>query len=264
MNPGLVFLAFGAGFLSFVSPCVLPLVPIYLGYLSGAAVMGAPVSAGGMGGATQAVIVARRQVMMHALAFVLGFTTIFVAIWSALFALSQFIDKSLMAHISGIILIVFGINMLGIIRIPFLYQEARMQVRMPELGYPRSFLTGMAFAAGWTPCVGPMLSLILGAATQTATALEGTGLLLLYSAGLGVPFLVTAYALDTMIARLKGFNKYLHTIEIVSGIILIIVGLMLVFDRFQVLNAYFYSLTPEAFFKLEENLAGFLGIQLNQ
>lgn len=270
MNPGLVILAFGAGFLSFVSPCVLPLVPIYLGYLSGAAVGPAPVGPtpaghGHTGGAAAvSMVVARREVMTHALAFVLGFTTIFVAIWSALFALTQVVDKSLLAHISGLILIVFGVNMLGIIRIPFLYQETRMQVRVRELGYPRSFLTGMAFAAGWTPCVGPMLSLILGAATQTSTALEGTALLLMYSAGLGVPFLVTAYALDTMVTRLKGFNKYLHAIEIVSGLILIAMGLLLLFDRFQFLNSFFFSLTPQAFFDLEENLAKILGITLNQ
>lgn len=252
MNVPLFLLAFAAGLLSFLSPCVLPLVPIYIGYLSGAVVT------------PEGVTVPRAQVMTHALAFVLGFTTIFVAIWSALFALTQFVDKLLLAHISGIILIIFGVNMLGIIKIPFLYQEARVQFRSNELGYPRSFLTGMAFAAGWTPCVGPMLSLILGAATQTTTALEGTALLLMYSAGLGVPFLLTAFAFDSMVLRLKGFNKYLHTIEIVSGVILIIVGLMLVFDKFQVLNAYFYQLTPQAFFNLEENFARFLGIQLNQ
>ncbi|MBI4673261.1 MAG: cytochrome c biogenesis protein CcdA, partial [Chloroflexi bacterium] len=161
----------------------------------------------------EGVTVPRGQVLTHALAFVLGFTTIFVAIWSALFALTQVVDKLLLAHISGIILIVFGINMLGIIKLPFLYQEARVQYRSNELGYPRSFLTGMAFAAGWTPCVGPMLSLILGAATQTATAIEGTALLLMYSAGLGAPFLITAYGLESMVTRLKGFNNHLHTIE---------------------------------------------------
>lgn len=252
MNLPLVLLAFGAGMLSFLSPCVLPLVPIYLGYLSGAAIT------------PQGVTVSRGQVMTHALIFVAGFTTIFVAIWSALFALTQFVDKLLLGHISGVILILFGINMLGIIKIPFLYQEARVQVRMNELGYPRSFLTGMAFAAGWTPCVGPMLSLIISAATQTQTAIAGTALLLMYSAGLGVPFLVTAYALDSMVARLKGLNKYLHTIEIASGVILIVVGVMLITDQFQILNAYFYSMTPQFIFDLETNLAKGLGINLNQ
>jgi cytochrome c-type biogenesis protein len=107
-------------------------------------------------------------------------------------------------------------------------------------------------------------ALILGAATQTSTALEGTTLLLIYSAGLGVPFLITAYALDSMVVRLKGFNKYLHTIEIISGIVLIIVGVLLVTDKFQILNAYFYALTPEFFSKLEEQFAGVLGVNLNQ
>ncbi len=252
MNIALIVLAFGAGFLSFVSPCVLPLVPIYIGYLSGAAVT------------PEGITVARRETLSHALAFILGFTTIFVAIWSALFALTQVIDKQLLSHIAGLILIVFGVHMLGIIRIPFLYQEARVQVNMPELGYPRSFLTGMAFAAGWTPCVGPMLSLILGAATQTTTALEGTALLLLYSAGLGAPFLLTAYALDTMTRRLKSFNRYLHTVEVISGILLIGMGLLLLFDKFQTLNAYFFQMTPQAFFDLEQNLANFLGVHLGQ
>lgn len=261
MSPGLILLAFGAGFLSFVSPCVLPLVPIYLGYLSGAAI--AP-SIENSGGGTAAMIVARREVMMHALAFVLGFTAVFVAIWSALFALTQFIDKYWLAHISGVILIIFGINMLGIIRIPLLYRDTRVQLAPRELGYPRSILTGMAFAAGWTPCVGPMLSLILTAATQTQTAIEGTALLLMYSIGLGLPFLITAYALDTMVMRLKSFNKYLHAIEIASGLLLVVLGLALLFDKFQVLNAFFFSLTPEALFTLEEKLGGILGITLNQ
>lgn len=252
MNFPLFLLAFGAGMLSFLSPCVLPLVPIYLGYLSGAAVT------------PEGVTVPRGQVMTHALVFVAGFTTIFVAIWSALFALTQFVDKFWLAHVSGVILIIFGINMLGLIKIPFLYQDTRVQVRMNELGYPRSFLTGMAFAAGWTPCVGPMLSLILTAATQTQTALEGTALLLVYSAGLGVPFLLTAYALDTMVVRLKNFNKYLRPIEMISGGILILVGIMLLTDRFQTLNAYFYQLTPAFIFEFEEVFARIMGVSLNQ
>lgn len=252
MNLPLFILAFGAGMLSFLSPCVLPLVPIYLGYLSGAAVT------------PDGVTVPRGQVMTHALVFVAGFTTIFVAIWSALFALTQFVDKFWLSHVSGVILIIFGVNMLGIIKIPFLYQDTRVQLRMNELGYPRSFLTGMAFAAGWTPCVGPMLSLILTAATQTTTALEGTALLLVYSAGLGVPFLLTAYALDTMVIRLKNFNKYLRPIEMISGGILIVVGLMLVTDRFQTLNAYFYQLTPAFIFEFEEVFARIMGVSLNQ
>lgn len=252
MNLPLFILAFGAGMLSFLSPCVLPLVPIYLGYLSGAAIT------------PEGVTVPRGQVMTHALVFVAGFTTIFVAIWSALFALTQFVDKYMLATVSGVILIIFGVNMLGIIKIPFLYSDTRVQLRINELGYPRSFLTGMAFAAGWTPCVGPMLSLILTAATQTQTAIEGTTLLLVYSAGLGVPFLLTAFALDSMVVRLKNFNKYLRPIEMISGGILIIVGILLVTGRFQVLNGYFYNLTPAFIFEFEEVFARIVGVSLNQ
>lgn len=252
MSFAVLLLAFGAGLLSFLSPCVLPLVPIYIGYLSGAAVT------------TEGIIVARRDTMAHALAFVLGFTLIFIMLGSALFALSELVGKLFLAHLAGIILVIFGINMLGIIRIPFLSQEARVQVGSRELGYPRSFLTGMAFAAGWTPCVGPMLSLILGISAQTATALEGTGLLVLYSAGLGVPFMLTAYALDAMTHRLKSFNRYLHAIEVASGILLIVMGFLLFFDKFQVLNAYFFQMTPSAFFQLEQGLASFLGVNLGQ
>jgi cytochrome c-type biogenesis protein len=208
--------------------------------------------------------VSRGQVLSHAFVFVAGFTTIFIAIWSALFTLTQFVDKFWLAHVSGVILIIFGVNMLGLIKLPFLYQDTRVNVRMSELGYPRSFLTGMAFAAGWTPCVGPMLSLILSAATQTQTAIEGTMLLLIYSAGLGVPFLLTAFALDSMVSRLKNLNKYLPTIEKVSGAVLIIVGALLLTDRFQILNAYFYQMTPAFIFELEEAVAGVMGVRIEQ
>ena len=260
MSPALIALAFGAGFLSFLSPCVLPLVPIYLGYLSGAGI-----SVGAQSAVHSAdVQVVRREVLSHALAFVLGFTTIFVAIWSALFALTQVVDKLLLSHLAGIILIIFGIHLLGIVRIPFLYQEARVQIGMRELGYPRSFLTGMAFAAGWTPCVGPMLSLILGAATQTATALEGTALLLMYSAGLAVPFLLTAFALDSMTRHLKQLNRYLHAVEIISGALLIVMGALLLFDKFQILNSIFAQGSLDTISQIEQALARLLGVNLEQ
>jgi cytochrome c-type biogenesis protein len=249
LNPNLLALAFGAGLLSFLSPCVLPLVPVYLGYLSGATVT------------PNGIVAARRETITHALAFVLGFTAIFVSIWSALFALTQLVDKLTLAHLSGVILVIFGFNLLGIVRIPLLQQEARLHVSATELGYPRSFLTGLAFAAGWTPCVGPMLSLILGAATQTSSALEGTTLLLTYSAGLGVPFLLTAAALEKMTRRLKALSRHLPAIQRISGALLITMGLLLLTDRFQVLNSFFFQMTPAGFFEFERMLARTLGIQ---
>lgn len=251
MNIGLVLFAFIAGLLSCFSPCVLPLMPGYIGYLSGAAVT------------PQGLIVQRRAALMHALAFVLGFTTIFVLIWSAFFTVTQFVDKFLMARISGVILIVFGIHLTGLIRIPLLYREARVQLNTDGLGLPRSFVTGLAFGAGWTPCVGPMLSFILTLAMQTTTALQGTALLLFYSAGLGMPFLLAAFGLETIQQKLRGANRYLHYLEIIGGVLLIGMGLLLLFDKFQILNAFFYQLTPSALFDLERTLSEWLGVNLS-
>lgn len=228
-----VLIAIGAGLLSFFSPCVLPMVPIYLGYLSGAAVT------------PEGIVTARRAAVAHAAAFVLGFTLIFVAIWSALSVLTVILTKTDLAHIAGVILIVFGIHFIGIIRIPFLYQEARVHVGQRPLGYPTSLLTGMAFAAGWTPCIGPTLSGVLALATQEATVLQGTGLLLAYSAGLGIPFILVAFGLGSATQWLKKMTPHLRKVEIASGILLLTMGLLLLTDKFQLINAFFFQLTPE-------------------
>ncbi len=242
-----IVLAFLAGLLSFLSPCVLPMVPIYIGYLSGAAVT------------PQGIVTVRRQAFLHALAFVLGFTLIFVAIWSALSTLTLIVSKDAMAKIAGVILIIFAIHFLGIevtiggrkfsTRIPFLYQEARVDVGQRPLGYFTSLLTGMAFAAGWTPCIGPTLSGVIALATQESTVWQGTGLLLVYSAGMGIPFLLVALALGSATILLKKFSPYLRIVEIISGLLLLLMGWLLVTDRFQWLNSIFFQLTPEWLFK---------------
>ncbi len=228
-----ILIAFGAGLLSFLSPCVLPMVPIYLGYLSGAAVT------------PEGIVAARREAVAHAAAFVLGFTMIFVAIWSALSTLTFVLSKTELAHIAGVLLIIFGIHFIGLIRIPFLYQEARVHIGQRPLGYPTSLLTGMAFAAGWTPCIGPTLSGVIALATQEATVFQGTGLLIAYSAGLGLPFLLVALGLGSATSLLKKFSPYLRVVEIASGVLLLAMGLLLISDKFQVLNAFFFQLTPE-------------------
>lgn len=233
-----ILIAIGAGLLSFFSPCVLPMVPIYIGYLSGAAVT------------PEGIVTARRTAVAHSAAFVLGFTLIFVAIWSALSALTFIFTKTDLARFAGIILIIFGIHFIGIIRIPFLYQEARVEVRNRPLGYPTSLLTGMAFAAGWTPCIGPTLSGVIALATQEATVWQGTGLLIAYAAGLGIPFLLTAFALGSATRWLKQLSPHLRKVEIASGVLLLLMGLLLLTDNFQKLNAVFFQLTPEWLFKL--------------
>lgn len=233
-----VLIAIGAGLLSFFSPCVLPMVPIYIGYLSGAAVT------------PEGIVTARRDAVSHAAAFVLGFTLIFVAIWSALSVLTVILSKTDLAHIAGVILVVFGIHFIGIVRIPFLYQEARVEVRNRPLGYPTSLLTGMAFAAGWTPCIGPTLSGVIALATQEATVLQGTGLLIAYAAGLGIPFMLTAFALGSATKWLKKLSPHLRKVEIASGILLLVMGILFLTDQFQILNAYFFKITPDWMQKL--------------
>lgn len=234
----MVLFAIAAGLLSFFSPCVLPMVPIYIGYLSGAAVT------------PDGIVAARREAISHAAAFVLGFTLVFIAIWSALSVLTVIFTKTDLAHIAGVILLIFGIHFIGIIRIPFLYQEARVEVRNRPLGYPTSLLTGMAFAAGWTPCIGPTLSGVIAMATQEATVWQGTGLLLAYAAGLGIPFLLTAVALGSATKWLKKLSPHLRKVEIASGVLLIVMALLLLFDKFQILNAYFFQFTPDWLLKL--------------
>ncbi|MBM3129546.1 MAG: cytochrome c biogenesis protein CcdA [Chloroflexi bacterium] len=246
-----LLIAIGAGLLSFFSPCVLPMVPIYIGYLSGAAVT------------PDGIVTARRRAVLHAAAFVLGFTLIFVAIWSALSVLTVIFTKTDIARIAGFILIVFGFHFVGldirlvdverfriVTRIPFLYQEARVEIRQRALGYPTSLLTGMAFAAGWTPCIGPTLSGVIALATQEATVLEGTGLLIAYAAGMGIPFLITAFALGSATQWLKKMSPHLRKVEIASGVLLLLMGILLITDNFQKLNALFFQWTPEWLFEL--------------
>jgi cytochrome c-type biogenesis protein len=233
-----VLIAIGAGVLSFFSPCVLPMVPIYIGYLSGAAVT------------PDGIVTARREAVLHAAMFVLGFTLIFIGIWSALSVLTVVLTKTELARIAGVILMIFGIHFIGIIRIPFLYREARVEVRNRPLGYPTSLLTGMAFAAGWTPCIGPTLSGVIALATQEATVWQGTGLLLAYAAGMGIPFLLTAFALGSATQWLKKLSPHLRKVEIASGILLLLMGVLLFTDQFQKLNTIFFQWTPEWLFKL--------------
>ncbi len=233
-----LWIALGAGILSFLSPCVLPMVPIYIGYLSGATLT------------PEGIVTARRTAVAHAAAFVLGFTLIFVTIWSALSVLTIIFTKTDLARVGGAILILFGVHFIGIVRIPLLYQEARVEVRQRPLGYLTSLLTGMAFAAGWTPCIGPTLAGVIALATQEATVWQGTILLVAYATGLGIPFLLTAFALGSATHWLKKLSPHLRKVEIASGVLLLAMGLLLITDNFQRLNALFFQWTPEWLLRL--------------
>jgi cytochrome c-type biogenesis protein len=226
-----VAIAFAAGLLSFLSPCVLPLVPAYIGHLAGASLSpGAP-------------SVNRGATLAHALAFVLGFTTIFVLFWTVIWAIDLYVFPGFVQYfrqVGGIILIVMGLHVAGVLRIPLLYREKRFYLEprgAPSL--PLSFMVGVLFAAGWTPCIGPILSGIIGLATFSDTMAQGALLLASYSLGLGVPFLATAFALGSAALLLKRFSRYFGVVEVLSGLFLIAVGVLMLTGLFMRLPQYF-------------------------
>ena len=227
-------LAFLAGLLSFVSPCVLPLVPVYLGYLSGSSLSSdTPPN--------------RWHVFAHALLFVGGFTVVFLVLFglpATLLGQGLLRYAEWIARIGGAILILFGLHTLGILTIPVLSMTRRMEVGSGvEPGYIRSALIGVTFAAGWTPCIGPLLGTVITLAlTEPSRAI---GLLLVYALGLAVPFLVTAALLTQAIVWLKRLNRHMRAIEIVSGLLMVGVGILQITGSFSILNAFFIRITPE-------------------
>ncbi len=209
-------IALVAGFLSFASPCVLPLVPAYLGYLSGAAL------------GREGEEVSRFAIFLHALSFVLGFSTVFVALGASASSIGRLLGEHLVLiqKVGGLVIIVFGLHTMGVLKIPLLYQERRFEARArPRLGYLSSFLVGLFFAAGWTPCVGPVLSAIFLLATDVRTVGQGICLLGAYSLGLGLPFLLAGLALEAASSRLRRLGRHLKLVSIISGLFLIAVGL---------------------------------------
>lgn len=208
-----------AGLVSFLSPCVLPLVPPYLGYLGGTTISQA--TAGDLDDA------AWRRVVFGSVFFVLGFTTVFVALGASASALGQVIQtyQTTLSMIAGIVIILFGIHFLGIVRIPLLYQEARFQAEVSGASYLGAFVIGLAFAFGWTPCIGPVLATILTLAANEASLGRGVSLLLAYSLGLGVPFVLAAVMIRPFLSFMQRFKSHLPTVERIMGGILIIAGI---------------------------------------
>ena len=231
MTPLLTALiAFGAGIASFLSPCVLPLVPAYIGHLAGTSV------------SEEQDTEATLRTVAHAAFFVLGFSAVFVLLWASIGLVGWAIQgyTFYLRYIGGAILVVLGLHVTGIFRLRWLNQERRVYV---DRSRPRSFLTswlvGITFAAGWTPCIGPILAGIIALATTRDTVGQGSLLLALYSAGLGIPFLLTAIGLSRAVPVLRWMNRHAHTVEVVSGGLLIVIGVMLFTNTFALLNAYF-------------------------
>lgn len=217
-----------AGLISFLSPCVLPLVPAYLGFLGGTTID----QLTGDGGEIDSS--AKRRVIMAAIFFVLGLTAVFVTLGAAASYIGGFlaIYKNELGMVAGALIIIFGLHFLGIIRIPLLYRSARMDVQVESASFAGAFLMGMAFAFGWTPCVGPVLAPILTLAGNSETVTQGIGLLFIYSMGLGIPFVLAAIAITPFMGFMVKFRKHMAMVEKVMGLLLVITGILFITGSF--------------------------------
>jgi cytochrome c-type biogenesis protein len=244
-------IAFVGGVVSFASPCCLPLVPAYLAYMMGATGEGTT---------------GRRPALLHGLSFVLGFSLVFVAFYAAIGALGAFVDRRVMNMVGGALLVFLGLQVAGVINVRALWRDTRAMPAMggglviaggsgagsaggsgtsgtggtgggrgfgaiaspgEQPGYPRSFLFGLLFAAGWSPCIGPILGGILGLATATSSVLQGTVLLVAYAAGLAIPFLAVALGASWVARRLTVVGRHHHAVSMVTGFLLVAVGVLM-------------------------------------
>jgi len=219
-----VGLAFIAGLASFLAPCVLPLVPAYLGYLSGYAVTKSDAP----------TLSERFFVAAHAVAFVAGFSLVFILLGIAASTFGRWLRGDWFRYLGGLLIIFFGMALMELIHVPFLHNEVRLQWRgKREWGFFSSALIGMVFAAGWTPCVGPALSAILILSTDQTTVGRGAALLAAYSAGIGLPFILGGVLIDRLGGLLQRVTRFLPTVQKIAGAILILVGIVLITNSFS-------------------------------
>jgi len=228
-----LFAAFSAGLLSFISPCVLPLVPSYLSYITGLSVE------------NLAKVEERERfksaIMVNAILFIAGFSTVFIAFGASASLIGQVLYEyqDIIRKIGGILIIIFGLYLLGILKLNILMTERRLvHFESRPVGYLGSFLIGTAFAAGWTPCVGPVLGTILAYASTTESMSGGVMLLSAYSFGLGLPFFLTAFGMDTFLGYFKSLRTYLGGVSFVSGGLLILVGIMIFTDSVTLFTSF--------------------------
>jgi cytochrome c-type biogenesis protein len=230
--------AFVAGLVSFISPCVLPIVPGYLSFISGV-----NVAQFKEGGAPRDLV---RRVALTSLFFVLGFSTVFVILGAAATYAGSLLQehKRTLAVVGGVVIIVLGLHTAGLLRIDWLLSERRATVRSRPLGLLGAYVVGLAFAFGWTPCIGPILGAILLYASQQETVREGVVLLSAYSAGLGIPFILSALAVNGFFKVFGRLRGSMRAVEVVSGALLVGVGLLLVTDRLTIIAQYVTRLFP--------------------
>ncbi|HAC04411.1 MAG TPA: cytochrome C biogenesis protein [Gemmatimonadetes bacterium] len=227
--------AFMAGIFSFLSPCVLPLVPSYLALVTGMSLEDLQEG------------VNRKATFIHSLLFVLGFSAIFIILGASASFLGQFFKQYELwiARIGGVIIIIFGLHLSGVFKLAPLMREKRIHVSDTPAGYLGTIGVGMAFAAGWTPCLGPVLGAILTYGMSTDTMWAGVGLLTAYSAGLAIPFLVASLALDAFLQGFKRFRRWIPVVEKASGLMLIGLGVLLLTGQLTALTAMLARFTPD-------------------
>ena len=228
-----LFAAFSAGLLSFVSPCVLPLVPSYLSYITG-------LSLEKLSDADERERF-RRAIVINSLLFIAGFSTVFIAFGASASLVGQLLYEyqDVIRKVGGVLIIIFGIYLLGFFKFQFFMTERRLlHFQSRPVGYLGSFLIGTAFAAGWTPCVGPVLGAILAYASTTDSMKDGVVLLATYSLGLGIPFFLTALGVDRFLAYFKKMRTYLGGVSVASGGVLVAVGVLLYADSIAVITSF--------------------------
>lgn len=228
-----VLIAFSAGLLSFLSPCVLPLIPSYVTFITGLSL--------------DDVQHARKAALVHGVLFVLGFTLIFLAMGAGATMLGQTLlqYRDWISRVGGVVIIIFGLYLLGVLNIGFLSRERRFHVADKPVGYLGTVVVGVAFGAGWTPCLGPILGSILVYTSSQADLGRGMWLLLAYSLGLAVPFLLSAVAIERFTVFFQRMRKQMMWISRVSGAVMILIGVLLVTNYFTVLASWLTTLTPE-------------------
>src|SRR5215212_5468227 len=249
-----VWVAFLAGLLSFLSPCVLPLVPGYVSLISGVSIDHLKDGGESKGNA-------RRAVILNSIAFNIGLSMIFLSLG----VLAGLVGKTVTANpwfriIGGIVIIGFGFQLMGFLKIGALYKDTRFFSQQKPRGMLGSMTLGMAFAAGWTPCIGPILGGIIGLAATSGNWKTGLFLSCFYAAGLAVPFLLTGLGINQFLGFYTKFRKHLHKVEVVSGVMLITIGLLIATNKVAVINAWLVSMlpNPEAAIKLEGSEASVL------
>jgi cytochrome c-type biogenesis protein len=233
-----ILVAFSAGLFSFLSPCVLPLFPSYLSFVTGMSV----------DRLTSEVSVSERsRILLHSLAFIAGFTAVFVSLGASFSAAGQFFleYRDWIRIAGGLLIIFFGLYIAGVLQWGPLGRTRQLQIRSKPAGFIGSFAVGLTFAIGWTPCVGPILGDILTLASSERTVGHGVGLLFAYSAGLGLPFLVFSLGLGFFLRFFKRYRPFIPVVERAAGVLLIVVGVLVATNYYILLNSWTLSLTPE-------------------